>query len=201
MLPNCVDKCGPHPTDMEALASHGRDTNHIRSICFNVKLTICRTNVRKIQERKKSRFYLLGNLIFFRRFSECFFDWANWNRVSKRPKANLSNVRATAQSYCFLYNSRGIMRYMFLLLFTFRFDERKRCSQASQYWHMRNSGFESRDVQNFSVLSPGSNADSDDSMSLLALRGYFYYYLLLIMFHTHLEPRWRTELMRIIVTR
>ena len=179
MLPNCVDKCGPHPTDMEALASHGRDTNHIRSICFNVKLTICRTNVRKIQERKKekqilsfSKFDLLPPL-----FGE-FFDLTNWNRVSKRPKANLSNVRATAQSYCFLYNSRGIMRYMFLLLFTFRFDERKRCSQASQYWHMRNSGFESRDVQNFSVLLPGSNADRDDSMCLLARRGYFYYYLL-----------------------
>ena len=58
-------------------------------------------------------------------------------------------------------------RIMFLLCINFRLDERKCCSQASQYWHMRNCGFESRGVQNFSGLSSGSNAYCDDSTSLL----------------------------------
>ena len=89
-------------------------------------------------------------------------------------------------------------RTIFSLCITFRLDERKR-SQASQFRHMRNYGFECRDVQNVFGLSPKINEDCDNCTFFLVVRGYFLGDVLFIMFHKHLEPLWRTDLMRMLL--
>ena len=78
-------------------------------------------------------------------------------------------------------------RIMFRLCITFRLDERKRCSKASQHRHKRNCGFESLACKTFPAYRRVATNVAIIARLFWWQEGIFYY-VLLIRFHYHLEP-------------
>ena len=138
----------------------------------------------------KARCYLLGYFIFFRRFLKGFSIWQIEIVLprDRRPGRLTLGQRHNSVVSCTIsvvlcvksinarYDDQVQNKNDVSSCITFRFDERKRSSQASQFRHMRNCGFESRDVHNISGLSPRINEDSDNCTSFLVRRGYIFFF-------------------------